>query len=116
MTNEEIRHQHEAKVLIEHYQKMITPGSDENRFRACFYNKINKFPAEQKKFLAENVPLTVSGEPVDLAKWLKAVEKNPSKNTLGVTQTNSVAGLKERAEAILVGIKKTRERLEKLTD
>jgi hypothetical protein len=64
---------------------MITPGNHENRFRACFYNKINKLPADQKKFLNENVPLSINGEPIDLSKWLTAVEKNPSKNTLGVT-------------------------------
>lgn len=70
MTHEEIRHQQETRVLIEHFQKMITPGTEDNRFRACFYNKINKFPADQKKFIAENVPLKINGEPVDLSKWL----------------------------------------------
>ena len=85
MTNEEIRHQQETKVLIEYYNKMISSGTEENRFRACFYNKISKLPADQKKFMAENIPLKVNNEPVDLSKWLKAVEKNPQKNVLGVT-------------------------------
>jgi hypothetical protein len=77
MTNEEMRNQHETKVLIEYFNKMISPGTDENRFRACFYNKIAKMPADQKKFMNENIPLRVNDEPVDLSKWLKAVEKNP---------------------------------------
>jgi hypothetical protein len=77
MSNEEMRHQQEIKVLIDHYQKMVSTGNDENRFRACFYNKISKFPADQKKFMQENIPLRIDNEPVDLNKWLAAVEKNP---------------------------------------
>jgi len=46
MTDEEIRHQKETTVLIEHYLKMISAGTDENRFRACFYNKISKLPSD----------------------------------------------------------------------
>jgi len=72
-------------VLIDHYLKMVSTGNDQNRFRSCFYNKISKFPADQKKFLLENIPVTIGNEPVDLAKWLKMVEKNPQKNVLGVT-------------------------------
>lgn len=101
MTDEEIRHQKETKVLIEHYLRMISSGTDENRFRACFYNKISKFPAEQKKFLFENIPLKVGNDPVDLSKWLKAAEKNPQRNVLGVTQLNSVAEVKDRAKLVL---------------
>jgi hypothetical protein len=41
-------------------------------------------PQDQKKFLFENIPIKIN-EPVDLSKWLKAVEKNPQKNVLGVT-------------------------------
>jgi hypothetical protein len=42
-------------------------------------------PQDQKKFLFENIPIKIGNEPVDLSKWLKAVEKNPQKNVLGVT-------------------------------
>ena len=101
MTNEEIRHQQETKVLIDHYLKMVSTGSDQNRFRSCFYNKISKLPADQKKFLFENIPVKIGNEPVDLAKWLKTVEKNPQKNVLGVTQINSVSELKDRAKLVL---------------
>lgn len=46
MTDEQIRHQKETKMVIDYYLKMISTGTEENRFRSCFYNKISKLPAE----------------------------------------------------------------------
>lgn len=66
--------------------------------------------------MAENIPLRIENEPVDLSKWLKAVEKNPQKNVLGVTQIKSVHELKDRAKLVLESIKKTRKRMEHVTE
>ena len=66
--------------------------------------------------MAENVPLRVNGEPVDLEKWLKAVERNPQKNLLGVTQIKSVEELKQRAAMVLSSIKQTRKRMTLVTE
>jgi len=95
---------------------MISTGSDKNRFRCILYNKISKLSRQQKQFLAENIPQGIGGEPVDLHKWLQAVENNPAKNTLTPTQINSVEELKTRAAATLNAIKRAKERLREVTE
>jgi len=58
-------------------------------------------PEEQRKFLAENVPKHVGNDPVDLYKWLDAVDKNPDRSLLFPVQISSVRDLKKRIEETL---------------
>ena len=76
---------------------MYDAQSAENRFRGCLYNKMDpKMSMTHKKFLGENVPVSVAGTPTDFNKYMNVVEKNPSKAKLVTTQISSVAELKAR--------------------
>lgn len=94
-------------LLFDTYKGALDPSSDQNRFRACVYNKIDpsKTPSEQLKFMRENIPLAINGKPVDLAKWTQAVENKPAQNELLPTQVASTAELKERTLNVLKSIK-----------
>lgn len=42
MTNNEQRSQYELFQLMEIYKQGMDPGSEQNRFRGCLYNKLGK--------------------------------------------------------------------------
>ena len=74
-------------------------------------------PEEYSKFLTENVPRAIHpGKPVDLHKWLNAVENNPMKGELHPDQVSSVSELKERTLKTLANVKKTREKLKHVSE
>ena len=105
------------------YCSMLERESEYNRFRACFYNKVDqeKLNLEAIKFLNEHVPSALIGDdgtilPVDLHKWLDVAEANPDKEKLSVTQIGSVSELKQRMDVVLESVKKTRERLQASKD
>lgn len=60
--------------------------------------------------------MRVGNDPVDLSKWLKAEEKNPQRNVLGVTQLNSVAEVRDRAKLVLESMQKTKKRMALVTE
>ena len=90
---------------------MLDCSNDASRFRGCLYNKLDKetVPEEVAKFLAQNVPVSLSHEsgsalPVDLHKWMDAVERNPYPKDLLVTQISSVSELKQRFQIVLASV------------
>lgn len=98
------------------YYAMLDRSSDQNRFRACFYNKSNlkELEPDLKRLVQEYVPLQVNGDqPVDLDKWLKAVEANPDRSKLIPTQIGSVTELKARITHAKDTFREAKERLAK---
>ena len=72
--------------MIGQYGEFLSQTSASNRFRGVVYNKISSdfYNIDQQKFLAENVPTSLQINegvivPVDLDKWMTAVEKNPDR-------------------------------------
>ena len=92
---------------------MLDPGSAQNRFRACLYNRVDleKLPADERSFMQSHVPVACDGKPVDLDKWIKATEHNPQKNALVTTQIASVAELKARVDLARQTIRAAHDRL-----
>ena len=56
--------------------------------------------------------MTLANVPVDLHKWLQAMEKNPLKSVLVPTQISSVLELKERTFTVLKAVREAKKRLE----
>ena len=115
---EELRNKKQVHDLIRYYHEILEQTSENNRFRGIVYNKKSKnMPEEYSKFLTENVPRAIHpGKPVDLHKWLNAVENNPMKDELHPDQVSSVSELKERTLKTLANVKKTREKLKHVSE
>ena len=77
---------------------MLDRSSTQNRFRACLYNKFEKdnHSREEVKLIKEYVPESLENNtfPVDMHKWMKAINDNPDHEKLIPTQIGSVAELK----------------------
>ena len=82
IVTEEVKAQNELAGLLQSYIRMLDPGSSQNRFRACLYNRadLDKLPPNERNFMLSHMPVTCDGKPVDLDKWIKATEENPDKN------------------------------------
>lgn len=96
-----MKDQNEVQQLMAIYMQAVDTRSKQNRFRACLYNQIPNYQnlkREETQFFIENVPREFNGIPVDLHKWLQAVETNPDKARLVPTQISSTAQLKERVQ------------------
>ena len=92
---------------------MLDRKNENNRFRACFYNKIDMNQnAQVREHLANHVPVSINGAPVNLSNWMKAVENNPDRARLVPHQITSTAELKERMAKILETTAKVKKRLQ----
>lgn len=111
-----MRSQAEFMHLLNFYNAILEPQSDQNRFRACLYNKASEqIPEQQKKFMHTNIPKQIGDKPVDMHKWMLAMQVNPSPDQLMPTQISSVTELKERTFKILDAVKKAKTRLKQVT-
>ena len=65
--------------LLRIYEQAMKPESAQNRFRGCLFNKIAVENKKDRDFLLEHVPTKVGSAPVDLEKWMRAVQDNPER-------------------------------------
>ena len=113
MLSAEQKQQSDLLHLFEVYKQAIDPASAKNRFRGCLFNKINAkgANAQDLQFIQEHVPVFLGSAPVDLEKWIRAVQVNPERREFAPTQVSSVAELKERTLKVLKAVREARDRL-----